>query len=368
MQNDISKVIQEQVSDAYNTASPLVIQANNTKAFYGHTIKGTPLIINQHRGIISYEPTELVITARAGTPLDEIKQALGDQNQQLAFEPPLFSISETESDIQATKTRCATLGGTVACGFSGPARANKGSVRDFVLGCEIINGKAEPLKFGGQVMKNVAGYDVSRLMCGSLGTLGVILNVSLKVLPKPEKEISLCFSLTREDASNKLTQWNAKPYPITASCYYNGTLTLRLAGNAKAVQATKKILGGEELENSQIFWHSIKEQTHEFFNTEKVIWRLSVKPDAILNIDTDKSTGILTEWHGALHWVKTNTPENILRHNIEQHGGHAILYKNGNNSQELFHPLTEPLFRIHRNIKKSFDPENILNRNKMYSF
>lgn len=362
MHQDLSSIIQEQVEEAYRTESPLTITGNDTKHFYGQAIQGTPLIISQHRGVINYEPTELVITARAGTPLNEIDELLEEHGQQLAFEPPHFKINNLDNNEQ----QIATLGGTIACGISGPARANNGAARDFVLGCEVINGKGEQLKFGGQVMKNVAGYDVSRLICGSFGTLAAILNVSLKVLPKPETTISLGFALSREDAYKKLNTLNNKPYPITASCYYDGQLTVRLAGNEKAVKATQNKLGGELIENSSQFWHSIREQQHSFFNTDQPLWRISTKPTSTLNIDTDKKTGYLSEWHGALHWIKTNTPANILRQHVEQLGGHATLFRNARSQDEIFHPLSTPLFNLHKKLKNAFDPKNILNRNKMY--
>ena len=367
MQNDLTNIIQQQVAKAYQTATPLVITANGNKNFYGHQAEGTPLVVSQHSGIINYEPTELIITARAGTPLSEIETLLSKHHQRLAFDPPHFHTKQS-----GVNERPATLGGTIACGLSGPARADNGAIRDFVLGCEIINGKGEQLKFGGQVMKNVAGYDVSRLICGSFGTLGVILNVSLKVLPKPETEISLSFMFSREQAYQQLSQWNNKPYPITASCYYDGQLMLRLAGNNSAVRATHKKLGGDLFNhrsdnNKPDFWQTIREHQHPFFTTNKPLWRLSVKPFAPLNIDTDK-TGWLTEWHGALHWVSTSTPAKILRQQIEGFGGHATLFRNAKPTDAVFHPLPDTLFALHKNIKKAFDPKNILNRNKMYRF
>lgn len=362
MHTDLSKIIQEQISEAYQISSPLVIMANGNKSFYGHTSEGTPLVVSQHSGIINYEPTELVLTARAGTPLNEIEALLDKHDQQLAFEPPHF-----QKEADPGEQQPATLGGTIACGLSGPARANNGAARDFVLGCEIINGKGEQLKFGGQVMKNVAGYDIARLICGSLGTLGVILNVSLKVLPKPETEKSLSFTVSRKQAYQKLNQWNSKPYPITASCYYDGQLTVRLAGNTQAVKATQSKLGGDSLNNSTRFWQAVKEQQHPFFKTDNALWRISIKPCANINIDTDK-LGWLTEWHGALHWIKTNTPAKILRQQIENLGGHATLFRNPHSQDEIFHPSPEPLFVLQQNIKKAFDPKNILNRNKMYRF
>jgi len=376
MSNDISPLIQQQVEEAYQAQMPLEIIGNSTKKFYGNSVKGTPLVVSQHSGIISYEPTELVITARAGTPLDEIEEALNKHNQQLAFEPPHFSQPSTDTINTETHNdnlfRIATLGGTIACGLSGPARANNGSARDFVLGCEIINGRGEQLKFGGQVMKNVAGYDVSRLMCGSFGTLGIILNVSLKVLPKPEVETSLSFTLPRDDAYSMLQRINAKAYPITASCYFNNVLTIRLAGNAQAVKATQEKLGGELEQDDDHFWSTIREQSHSFFNTKQPLWRISTKFNTKLDINdlAEENTRCLTEWHGALHWLTTKTPATVLRQYVEKIGGHATLFKNNlnENDVDIFHPLQKPLLQIHKNLKNAFDPENILNRNKMYDF
>jgi len=369
MQNDIAQLIQEQVIEAHRSQNPVEIISNGSKHFYGNSIQATPLIVSQHQGVINYEPTELVITARAGTPLDEIEKVLSDNGQQLAFEPPHFRVFDT------TRNRSATLGGTIACGFSGPARANAGSVRDFLLGCEIINGLGEQLKFGGQVMKNVAGYDVSRLMSGSMGTLGIILNASLKTLPKHEHEISLSFSLSRDQAFEKLTQWNLKPYQLTASTYHNGTLTVRLSGNAEAVNVTHKLLGGERLENSPEYWQYVKEQLHPFFKTDKPLWRISSKPQLDIPLTgfdekIDMGTDSLSEWHGTLHWIKTTAAADKIRKVAEKLGGHATLYRQGVSKQNtsIFHPLTTPLFTIHKNLKMAFDPKDILNRNKMYAF
>src|SRR3990172_8477065 len=184
---DISQKLADAVREAAANHALLAIQGNGTKAFYTGALSGTPLDVTGHRGIVSYEPTELVITARAGTPLAEIEAALAERGQMLGFEPPYFG-------------EAATLGGTIACGFSGPRRPYAGAARDFVLGTKIVNGKGEILKFGGEVMKNVAGYDVSRLMVGALGTLGVLLEISLKVLPKPAREITLGFATTVDKA------------------------------------------------------------------------------------------------------------------------------------------------------------------------
>ncbi|MGD8811699.1 MAG: glycolate oxidase subunit GlcE, partial [Thioalkalispiraceae bacterium] len=219
---DLTETIQAQVAEAVNNHQPLRIEGGNSKAFYGRELTGETLSLAEHSGIIDYEPAELVITARGGTPLAEIEAALAAQNQMLAFEPPAFG-------------KRATLGGTIACGFSGNRRPYAGAARDYVLGCKLINGHAETLSFGGQVMKNVAGYDVSRLMTGAMGTLGVLLEVSLKVLPSPAREVTLVQQLSVEQALLKMNQLAGQSIPLSAGVYYDGHLYLRLSGAEQAV-------------------------------------------------------------------------------------------------------------------------------------
>ena len=262
-QVDISEQLKDQVQQAIDKKQPLSITAGGSKNFYGRKISGNELNLSEHQGILNYEPTELVITARAGTPLSVIENALVENNQMLPFEPPAFSES-------------ATIGGTVACNFSGPRRAYSGAVRDFVLGTKIINGHGDLLSFGGEVMKNVAGYDVSRLMAGAMGTLGVIVETSIKVIPRPEAEITLRQHTGIDDALTRLHQWSALPLPISASCFYKDGLYIRLSGAEKAIHAARKTIGGEILADADNFWLSVKEHTHDFFNTEKSLWRLSL--------------------------------------------------------------------------------------------
>jgi len=350
MSKDNSQQIQSQILDAYKNKSALKICSGNSKHFYGQEVDATPLDITGHSGIVSYEPTELVVTVRAGTRLSELEATLSESNQILPFEPPHFA--ET-----------ATIGGTIACNLSGPIRAYSGAARDFVLGSNIINGKAESLKFGGQVMKNVAGYDTSRLMCGAMGTLGVILDVSLKVLPKPETEITLSHQCDINQAVFNMHQWVKQSLPVTASCYDGSRLFIRLSGNNSSVNSAKKIIGGETIDNSQTFWLKVKEQTHSFFNTDKPVWRLSLSstnPPLELQGDT------FYEWGAALRWLKTDSPAEEIRKTMNAVGGHATLFRNNTQNIDTFQPLSSGLLSIHKNLKNAFDPDRILNPGVMY--
>lgn len=360
MSTDISQHLQAQILQAYNHKTPLNIQAGNSKTFYGRRIDATPLNISEHQGIINYEPTELVITARAGTRLSDIENILDQNNQMLGFEPPHFALKNTQANINSS----ATLGGTIACNMSGPRRAYTGAARDFVLGCQIINGKAEQLTFGGQVMKNVAGYDTSRLMCGALGTLGVILDASLSVLPKPETEITLSYTCDINQALNKMHQWIKQSIPISASSFHNNQLTLRLSGNKASVKAARQIMGGDTLENDIEFWQQIKDQTHAFFENNKPLWRLSLASNAPPLNKLEGDT--LYEWGGALRWLSTDEPVEKIIKTLDSLNGHATLFKSNTHNTEPFHPLSSGMLNIHKRLKTAFDPDNILNPGRMY--
>lgn len=346
---DISQALQEQIQAAYAAGSALRIEGGNSKAFYGRQVDGETLNVREHQGVINYAPTELVITARAGTRLSDIEQTLAEHNQMLAFEPPHYG-------------EHASLGGTIACNLSGPMRAYSGAARDFVLGSSIINGKGEQLHFGGEVMKNVAGYDVSRLMTGALGTLGVLLEVSLKVLPKPETELTLMLQTTDQGALNKMHNWAQQPLPVTATCYDGASLFVRLAGTAGGVNAARKIIGGDELPDAQSFWNKIREQQHAFFSNHKPLWRLSVASDTPPMLLDGKW---LYEWGGALRWLISSAPASEIRKAAEAAGGHAMLY-GGADFDEVFHPLPAGLKKIHQELKLAFDPKGILNPGRMY--
>ncbi len=350
-QNDLSVQLQEQVQQAIESKATLTIKAGGTKDFYGRHVTSTDkLNLSQHSGIISYEPTELVITARAGTPLKVIQQILADKQQMLAFEPPCFGSH-------------ATLGGTLACNLSGPRRAYTGAARDYVLGTKIINGKAEILSFGGVVMKNVAGYDVSRLMIGALGTLGVILEASLKVVPQPETEITLLQTLDCGSALSKLHQWSALPLPISASCFYQNQLYIRLSGSEQSLKTAAQKIGGERLPAADAFWSSIKEQTHTFFHNEQSLWRLSLAsntPPTLLAVD------MLYEWGGALRWLKNKQAQTDVRASCALIKGHNTLFRTTDIRDKVFQDLPEPLLKLHKNLKHAFDPHSIFNIGRLY--
>lgn len=339
---------------AHKTA--LQIRGGGTKHFYGNPVTGqshTLLDTAAYHGIVAYEPTELVITARAGTSLADLEAALDQHGQMLAFEPPHFGAA-------------ATLGGCVATGLSGPRRAAAGSVRDFVLGVRLLNGKGEDLSFGGQVMKNVAGYDVSRLMAGSMGTLGVLLEVSLKVLPKPAAEITLRMPMDESSAIEKMNRWAGKPLPVSATCYMGGELFLRLSGAEPAVRAAQVKLGGEEWIAGEVFWQSVREQTNDFFQSVKPLWRLSIKSTTPCLPLPGRQ---LMEWNGGLRWVFDDGSVNLetIRTIAKDAGGHATLFRNNESHIPVFHPLDPGMMRIHRALKEKFDPAGIFNPGRLYS-
>ncbi|MGE0875950.1 MAG: glycolate oxidase subunit GlcE, partial [Burkholderiales bacterium] len=257
------------IRDAAGNGTPLCLRGGGSKDFYGGEPQGEPLDVRTYAGLVSYEPTELVLTARCGTPLAEIDAVLERERQMLPFEPPHFGAG-------------ATLGGCVAAGLSGPRRASAGAVRDFVLGARIIDGRGRDLAFGGQVMKNVAGYDVSRLLAGSLGTLGLILEVSLKVLPRPAQEMTLTLEMPEAKALEQMNRWAGTPLPLSATVWRDGELSVRLSGAESALRAASERIGGERIEGaaSERFWLGIREHTHAFFAGAAPLWRLSVPSNA----------------------------------------------------------------------------------------
>ena len=353
---NVLQTFKERIATATANKSPLRIKGNGTKDWYGQSLQGEVLDTTAYSGIIAYDPTELVVTARAGTSLREIGKALSEKNQMLAFEPPRFD-------------GLATIGGIVASGLSGPRRQAVGAVRDFVLGAVLMDGKADVLHFGGQVMKNVAGYDVSRLLTGSMGTLGLILEVSIKVLPRPVGQQSLQFTMTQEQALHQLNVWGGQPLPLSASCWHNGVLSIRLSGAQAAVDAAIKKMGGDALPEPEKFWDRLREQEHAFFDgvmqdIEHGLWRLSVPSVApVLNLQGEQCI----EWGGAQRWLKTTASASAVRAAAEQAGGHATLFKGGDKSVGVFHPLQPAVERIHRNLKNAFDPAGIFNPGRMFN-
>lgn len=341
------------VRQAAEKGERLRIRGGGTKDFYGQALEGEVLDTTALSGVVGYEPTELVVTARAGTPLAALEAVLAEQGQMLAFEPPRFG-------------PLATLGGCVACGLSGPRRASAGAVRDFVLGVKVLDGRGEVLSFGGQVMKNVAGYDVSRLMCGALGTLGVILEVSLKVLPLPVAEETLRFAMDQAESLRWLNEWGGKPLPLSGSAWQDGALSLRLSGAAAAVQAARGWLGGEVLAPglAQDFWAGLREHTAAFFSGPQPLWRLSVPSVAPPLALPGRQ---LMEWGGALRWLRSDAPAELIRAAAREAGGHATLFRGGDrNAVAVFTPLDPVQWKIHRNLKQAFDPRGILNPGRLY--
>ena len=332
--------------------TPLRIVGGDTKAFYGNPAAGETISTNAYRGIVEYEPTELVITARAGTPLAEIEAALKKKGQMLAFEPPHFAAG-------------STLGGCIAAGLSGPRRAYAGAVRDLVLGVRLLDGTGADLRFGGQVMKNVAGFDVSRLMAGAMGTLGVILEVSLKTLPLPATELTLHQRHNEADAVRLMNQWAGQPLPISATAWCGGDLGIRLSGAASAVEAARKKLGGDVVEATlaETFWRGIRDHTAPYFNGS-TLWRLSVKSTApVFTLPGAQ----LIEWSGALRWLHTDARAEDVRCAAANAGGHATLFRGGDRTSGTFHPLPPALAAIHRKLKQTFDPAGILNPGRLYN-
>lgn len=341
--------LSEAVHRAAEHGERLCIRGSGSKDFYGGTLSGTVLDVTPYCGIVDYEPKELVLTARAGTPLAEIEKTLEENGQMFPFEPPHFGSG-------------ATLGGCVAAGLSGPRRAYAGAVRDFVLGVRMLDGRGDDLSFGGQVMKNVAGYDVPRLMAGSLGTLGVLLEVSLKVLPRPRQERTLSFEMDEARAIAAMNTWAARPLPISATSHVQGVLTVRLSGAASAIKAAQTEMGGEVLDDGAVFWKNVREQTADFFGSGRPLWRVSLPSTAQpLNLPGRQ----LIEWGGALRWVATDVDVDALRRNAVQMGGQATLFRGGDKTAGAFHPLSPALLNIHKRLKQTFDPHGIFNPGRM---
>jgi glycolate oxidase FAD binding subunit len=346
---EVIQQFSETIRKAAAEQTLLRIRGSGSKDFYGLVLIGDVLDTHALTGIVDYEPTELVITARAGTPLREIEKALTDKGQMLAFEPPHFGPE-------------ATLGGCIASGFSGPRRAAMGSARDFVLGVRIVNGLGEDLRFGGQVMKNVAGYDLSRLLTGSFGTLGLITELSVKVLPLPQEERTLQFAMNEAAAIESMNKWAAKPLSLSASCYVGGALYVRLSGATPAVSASQKKLGGDVVQTGPAFWQSIREQTHPLFSGAPALWRFSIR-------STTAPLGLghqLIEWNGGLRWMAADLDPSKAFDAAHKAGGHATLFRGGNKRHGI-QQFSPGLLAVHKKLKRAFDPHGILGPGRIHA-
>lgn len=350
------EAVREVIRAAAADGRALRLVGGATKDFHGEAPRGEPLDLRGVRGIVSYEPTELVMQVRCGTPLQEVHDALAAHGQMLAFEPPAFGEG-------------ATIGGVVAAGLSGPRRASAGAVRDFVLGATIVDAQARVLRFGGQVMKNVAGYDVSRLMCGSLGILGPIVDVSLKVLPRPMREASVRLPLDASDAIATMNRWCAEPLPISATRWHEGEAWLRFSGAAPAVEAALARFGREhgaariDDDEAARRWRALREHEDPFFAGNEPLWRLSLPSTAPW---LDLPGRALVEWAGAQRWLRGDADAGRIRAECARAGGTATLFRGGDRTVGVFHPLPEANRRVHRALKHAFDPAGLFNRGRMY--
>lgn len=368
--NDASELLAERVREGFDSSTPLRIVAGDSKSRLGRAVEAEPLEVAAHRGIVEYQPTELVVTARAGTSLRELEAILAESGQMLPFEPPQLG-------------EAATLGGTIACGLSGPRRPYSGAARDFTLGVKMINGRGEMLQFGGQVMKNVAGYDVSRLMVGAQGTLGVLLDVSLKVLPLPACERSVFIEMDAAMAIDIMNGLAGKPLPLSAACHLPASadraaqLCLRLSGAEVAVEAGIALIRREQagrtvavLDQAQAtrFWQDLRERQLDFFHDPQcgdagAVWRLSLPPAAPLVDDKAFSSRCLLDWAGAQRWLKTDAPAESVHASAQRLGGHASLMTATATTQP---PLSPGLATVHQRLKQAFDPRGILNPGRLY--
>jgi len=342
----------ERVRAARAHRTPLCVRAGGTKDFYGMPASGTLIDPRAYSGIASYEPSELVVTVRCGTPLAQLEAELAAKGQMLAFEPPHFG-------------QAATAGGCVASGLSGPRRATAGALRDFVLGAVLLDGRGEVLRFGGTVMKNVAGYDVARLLAGSLGTLGIVLEASIKVLPIPAEEATLQLEMDESKALETMNRWAGQPLPVSATCWSGERLSVRLSGSGAAVRAARERIGGQTVAApaAELLWREVREQTSPFFQGAEPLWRFSVpSASAPLALAGEQ----LIEWGGALRWLRTRETAVALRGRASALGGHATRFRASDADVDAFTSLAPALLDISRRLKAQFDPDAIFNRGRMF--
>jgi len=345
---DRSSELIERVREAIASHTPLRIVGQGSKAFMGRHAAGEALSTAGHAGLIEYEPTELVITARSGTTLAELNETLEPHGQCLGCEPPEFS--------------GATIGGTLACNQSGPARPWLGSIRDHALGLRLVNGRGEHLRFGGRVMKNVAGYDVTRLQAGAMGTLGLITEVTLRVFPRPERWATTVLEMNAVEALRVMSEESGEGGPLSGACWVDGRLYLRYSGLDVAVADRLRRRGGEVLPADETFWTGLREQRLEFFSGDEPLWRISGRSAATQVGDESW----LIDWGGAQRWLRGLREWPELQSLAESMGGQLSLYRGGDREGEVLHPRTPAQKRLHLALKQAFDPQGIFNPGRLY--
>jgi glycolate oxidase FAD binding subunit len=356
MTTALISALREQVLEAAAHGGKLRPHGSGSKDFLALHLAGTPLDMRGAQGVIAYEPSELYVTAHAGTRIADIEALLADHRQMLAFEPPHFGAN-------------ATLGGMLACGLSGPRRVAAGSLRDFVLGVTLMDGQGRVVRFGGQVMKNVAGFDVSRLIAGSFGTLGLILEITLKVLPRPQAELTRVLEMDEVSALRRMREWGAQPLPVSATCWHDGRLWVRLSGAQAALDTAGHIVGGAALAPADAdgLWQAVREQQHVFFDGPAALWRIALPPMAPqLPLD---GTGML-EWNGMQRWLRTEVDADALRHAVRALGGHATLFRGGravDREPGVFESLAPEVMAVHHRLKQAFDPSGVFSPGRMYA-
>jgi len=348
---DNTEQLVDQVQQAIANNKPINIVGGNSKSFLGKAQEWPSLSTTDHSGIVNYEPTELVVTVRTGTSMTELNNLLKDNGQMLPFEPPVLGTG--------------TIGGVIACGLSGPARPFAGSARDYVLGMRVINGQGKALRFGGEVMKNVAGYDAARLHVGAFGTLGVLLETSMKVLPLPEAELTLQHDMTQANDTSGLVALMRQPLPLSAAAIIGNRQTIRLSGSEAAVRAAAKTCGGDVVENAAAFWQSVREFDHAFFNDERLLWRISV-PEFTEPMDLDGEW--LLDWAGAQRFLKTDTDSAKIYAAALAAKGHASCYSSAEmtGTTPLFQPLTGAMLSLQKRVRDSFDANRLFNTGRYH--
>lgn len=347
---DLSAELQSRVVAAHASGNALHIVGGNSKSFYGRNPSGITLDVKGNRGVLNYQPGELTLTARGGTPMREIAELLDTHDQMLPFEPPSFSDE-------------ATLAGTIACGLSGPRRPWTGAVRDYLLGVRILTGAGKDMRIGAPVMKNVAGYDLFRPMAGAMGTLGILLEIIIKVLPKPRHERSFSIHCDAEEAVRLVTTWQKASVPLSGACYSDGTLNIRLSGDAQSVETSAGRLDAsiEDIDNS--FWHDLNEQRLSFFIHDTPLYRLTLPATAHLPAEFGNQ---IIDWGGRQRWLQSDLSLQEIQRKAEELGGHASVFRNGDREAEVFHPLPAPLINLEQRIRSVLDPSRILNPGRLY--